>query len=74
MLIVTKHLTQTYSNFHFQDPNFEVKRKKGRPRILKPRSELKNAHVSRSKSKWTLLAVEAINKSKAREDGYSMVS
>ena len=68
------YLTKTYSNFRFQDPNFEVKKKKGRPRILKPKSELKNAHVSKSKSKWTLLAVEAINKSKAREDGYSIMS
>ena len=60
------------SNFSVQDPNYEVKNKKkrGRPRLLttkRERSETKNAHVSKSKSKWTLKAVEAINKSEARD-------
>ena len=46
------------------------KKKRGRPRLpttKRERSETKNAHVSKSRSKWTLMAVEAINKSEARD-------
>lgn len=56
-----------------KDPTFEIgnKKKRGRPRLLQTKQErtphnYKVVHLSKSKSKFTLMAVEAINKSEPR--------